>query len=274
MTGQQPSCDLAWLREIFAEDQTFRLLMQHHDYETAAWRGALAAAQNLSHTTSLLSQAVLAAFKKTIEAKGDAEDMSKASTSQQVPPIDPIEGALKSFMERLSRGDPDVLPELRISSQEHPEIWSQCGDLARQAEHAALKLLSGHDPVVQESVFRRAQELKAELAGPSATALEKLLAAQVVVDWLLLNLANQALLPNTTCGRSIPFSMTYSIREILHRQLTRSAQTLADVSRQLGRRGAHADIARLIAGFAADPRKGTEKTAARAAKQPASAPKL
>jgi len=61
MTGQQPSCDLARLQEIFAEDQSFRLLMQHHDYEIAAWSGALAATQNLSQITSLLSQAVLLA---------------------------------------------------------------------------------------------------------------------------------------------------------------------------------------------------------------------
>ena len=93
---------------------------------------------------------------------------------------------MHAFMKRLFLGDPNALPELRTWLQDHPAIWSRCGYLAQQTEQAARDLLAGWNPLIQESVFRRVQELKAELAGPSATAIEKLLASQVVMDWLLL----------------------------------------------------------------------------------------
>ena len=135
--------------------------------------------------------------------------MSKTPKPQEAPPIDPVEIALKSFMDRFSRKDPNALLDLRSWLQDHPEIWSSCGDLARQAEQAVLDLLAGPDPLLRESLFRYVQEIKAELAGPEATALEKLLAGQVVLDWLLLKLADQALLPNSPCGRPIPLTATY-----------------------------------------------------------------
>ena len=207
--------------------------------------------------------------------------MSRTPTSQQALPIDPIEGALKSFMERLFLGDPNALPELRTWLQDHPAIWSQCGDLAQHTEQAARDLLAGWNPLVQEAVFRRVQELKAELAGPSATAIEKLLASQVVMDWLLLNLADQALLPNSAL-RSAHSLQRNLLREDAGDTPYAAHQLRPDLGQGIPIDGAarvRAAIARLTGGEpAVDYQKDIKKTVAdpikgtRAAEHPAAAP--
>jgi hypothetical protein len=63
---------------------------------------------------------------------------------------------------------------LRQVLDAHPEFWQRFGDLALQAQTAWLQLISGKDLLLRESLVRKPDQLKAELAGTDPSPLEKL----------------------------------------------------------------------------------------------------
>jgi hypothetical protein len=91
---------------------------------------------------------------------------------------------LRQLVERAQRGDPEVLPELRAALDAYPALWRHHGDLARHTEEAWLRLISGDNLLLRESVRRQAEELRAELAGPQASPLERQLSERVAACWL------------------------------------------------------------------------------------------
>jgi hypothetical protein len=89
---------------------------------------------------------------------------------------------VRPLLARAERGDPGVLGELRAFLDARPEVWRQAGDLARHAEMAMLDLAAGTNLLVKESITRKLDELKRELAPSSA--LERLVADRVALCWL------------------------------------------------------------------------------------------
>lgn len=87
---------------------------------------------------------------------------------------------LRKLIELAREGHKGVLPVLRRALDERPELWERIGNIAQQVQSAWLELLGGQDLFVKESMGRHAASLRAELAGPDATALEKLQAERVV----------------------------------------------------------------------------------------------
>lgn len=61
------------------------------------------------------------------------------------------------------------------------------GNVAAEVVRLLVKKYAGSNPVIQESVTRKVEELRAELCGPNPTSLEKLLAERVVATWLHLH---------------------------------------------------------------------------------------
>jgi hypothetical protein len=100
------------------------------------------------------------------------------------PDPPPAAGALRWLAERARGGDAAGLAALRQALDEAPEVWRHCGDLAAHAERAWVDLACGSDPLMRESLARTLAELKAELAGPAPTPLERLLVARAAACWL------------------------------------------------------------------------------------------
>ena len=98
------------------------------------------------------------------------------------PPVVLIE--LQELVDRARKGDQAVLPLLREVLDDRPDLWQHAGDLARHAQEAWIKLTAGQDLYIAESLRRRAEELKAELAGPDPTPLERVLSDRAVACWL------------------------------------------------------------------------------------------
>lgn len=109
-----------------------------------------------------------------------------------MPPTPAVE-ALREAVERARRGDRDALPALRAALDEHPEVWEHYGDLAAHAGLAWIELTAGPDLALGEALGRKVAALKAELAGPAPTPLERLLAARVASNWVMLHHADAAL---------------------------------------------------------------------------------
>jgi hypothetical protein len=90
---------------------------------------------------------------------------------------------MRALLLRAQQGDQTVLPQLRELLDNRPELWRQFGDLADHARDALLRLAGGQSLLFRESVVRRMEELRAELAGPEPSPLEKLLVERIVLCW-------------------------------------------------------------------------------------------
>jgi hypothetical protein len=91
---------------------------------------------------------------------------------------------LALLLRRAEGGDQAVLPELRKLLSDHPALWEGYGDLSAQAEASLITLAAGSNLLLAESLLHKTEAMKAELAGPEASPLERLLAARVITCWL------------------------------------------------------------------------------------------
>jgi hypothetical protein len=107
--------------------------------------------------------------------------VATADLPSKAVPTDPNE--LQKLLERAQRGDEKTLPALRELLNK-PHIVEACGDLAAHAENALIRKLSGKDLALSEGLRRKLGALRAELAGPTPTPLERMLVGRVVACWL------------------------------------------------------------------------------------------
>src|SRR5436309_120325 len=86
---------------------------------------------------------------------------------------------LRQLLEGAQRGDLEAQVGLRGALDANPELWQRYRDLAAHAETAWIERAGGLDPVLKQAMAGKVAELKAELAGPSPTPLERLLVERV-----------------------------------------------------------------------------------------------
>jgi hypothetical protein len=91
---------------------------------------------------------------------------------------------IRKLVQRAEQGDLSVLPALRQVLDENPTLWRHYGDLAELAQLTWLNLACGSNLALRESISRRLEELRTELASENALPLEGLLVERVVVGWL------------------------------------------------------------------------------------------
>ena len=92
-----------------------------------------------------------------------------------------------ALIHRAEKGESAALPALR-EMLKTPEIVDLCGgDLARLAQSTLINKFSGKNLAFREALSRKLETLRAELAGPEPTPLERLLVERVVSCWLHLH---------------------------------------------------------------------------------------
>ena len=90
------------------------------------------------------------------------------STTTTTPPKqDEVLEQLQRLVERAEQGDEGVLGELRAALDANAWVWERYGDLGRQSQAAWLQLIAGRNLLLLESTQRKAEQLRAELAGPA-----------------------------------------------------------------------------------------------------------
>ena len=115
------------------------------------------------------------------------------STTTTTPPKqDEVLEQLRQLVERAEQGDASVMGELRVALDANPWVWERYGDLAKQSQAAWLQLIAGRNLLLLEATQRKAAQLRAELAGPQPTPLERLLVERIVSSWLQTNYADSA----------------------------------------------------------------------------------
>jgi hypothetical protein len=139
---------------------------------------------------------------------------------------------LQSLVKRAEQGDESALPELRAALDTNPWIWQRYGDLAQQVQAAWLQLIAGPNLLLRESVERKAEQLRAELAGPEPSPLEKLLVERVIACWLQVQYADAAYAQQASPS---PGQHTAALKRQAgsHQRYLHSIKTLATVRKLL-----------------------------------------
>ncbi len=107
---------------------------------------------------------------------------------QTKEPVDP--GALAELREfedvcrRARKGDASTLPALRKLLASPSTVDLLGGNLAANAEQSFVRALAGEDLAFREALTRKLELMRAELAGPDPTPVERLLVERVAACWL------------------------------------------------------------------------------------------
>jgi hypothetical protein len=91
---------------------------------------------------------------------------------------------LEQILERAERGDASTLPLLRELLQIPGGVEFLGGDLAQTAERSFIRAISADNLKFQAALTRKLEVMRAELAGPNPTPVERLLVERVVICWL------------------------------------------------------------------------------------------
>jgi hypothetical protein len=133
------------------------------------------------------------------------------------------------------RGDSKALAKLHELFDATPSLWDSVGDLAFQAEYSMLEVMAGQNTVVREAVSRKLRKMRKELAGPTPSPLEALLAERIAACWLHLQHAESIYAQAFKQG-SIPLAVgDYHQRRLsrAQRRYVEAIRTLAQVRRLL-----------------------------------------
>lgn len=110
-------------------------------------------------------------------------------TAEPKPTEDPVAettDSVEALLRRAVAGDSAVLPDLRMVLRQ-PEVVDVLGNLARRIEGELVARLTGKDLAFREAVTTRLAAMRADLAGPNASPLERQLVERVVLSWLTLH---------------------------------------------------------------------------------------
>jgi hypothetical protein len=108
-----------------------------------------------------------------------------ATTKQILDGLEPQElERLGPLLARAEQGDPTALSAVREALDRLPQLWQHYGDLALHARQAWVDRAAGGNLLLRETLDRKLEAVRAELAGPAASPLERLLADQIALCWL------------------------------------------------------------------------------------------
>jgi hypothetical protein len=134
------------------------------------------------------------------------------------------------FVQRAQSGDASTLPALRQMLQNPAVVEALGGDLARQAEMSLIAAAAGENLAFKEALIRKLELLRAELAGPNPTPVERLLVERIVACWLQVQDAD--IRYAQAKDLSIPWGDSYQQRmDRAHRRFLSAVKTLALVRR-------------------------------------------
>jgi hypothetical protein len=104
-----------------------------------------------------------------------------------MPPPPEVIAEIEEVTKRAQAGDHAVVPRLRELLEQYPAMWQHVGDMASQAMMIWIVLTAGSDLYARETLSRKAEALREELAGENPSPAIQLLADRVVVTWLMVH---------------------------------------------------------------------------------------
>ena len=138
---------------------------------------------------------------------------------------------LRELVGKANEGDRSVLPRVRALLRTVPEEALRLfgGELSiRGLEDSSARYTN--NPAQQAAIRTKLQMLRADLEGPSATAIEKVLAEQAVRCWLQAQVADRAVAEAGEAGVG-KHRILLQRQDQAHRRLTAALKSLATVRR-------------------------------------------
>jgi len=121
---------------------------------------------------------------------------------------------LRALSRAAEDGDEEARAELkRALLESSPEVIARASDIGRKAAYFLIETAAGEQPLTQYALSARMNLMRAEIAGPDASPLERLLTERVVACWLLVELFEALTAPQLYKAGSesrVPFSATTS----------------------------------------------------------------
>jgi hypothetical protein len=186
--------------------------------------------------------------EKTIPSKPEAPGVANVPNNPQGEKADlPTGEDLSRLLERAEKGDATVLPLLQRVLDKSPAIWQGIGDLSLQAQAALVKLTSGDNLLMCESLLRKLSALKSELNSESSTALERLLAGRVASSWLQISYYDALLAQSRQCSPK-QMKLLQHQQDAAHRRYLAAIKTLATVRKLLTPARSPVEIATQLGG--------------------------
>lgn len=142
---------------------------------------------------------------------------------------------IRDLVRRAEAGDASTLPAIRELLAQPGAVAGLGGDLARRAQESLITAYAGDNLLAREAIATRLEELRTELAGPSPTPVERLLAERAAVCWLhvyqLEVLSAGKLRQGMGAGLAEHFQKTL---DRAHKRYLSALKALADVRRLAG----------------------------------------
>lgn len=139
---------------------------------------------------------------------------------------------LNALLPAVNAGDSSARDQLRAVLAATPHLWTEVGNLGRQAELALVRTAAGDNPVVKEAIVRKLDGLRVEVAGPHPSRLESLLADRIAICWLSLTVAEGTYHQGLERGMSHSDDTFHQQRiERAQRRYLAAIKTLAQVRR-------------------------------------------
>ena len=91
------------------------------------------------------------------------------------------------LVNKANAGDAVSLASLRHYLDEHPEIWQSVGNLSQHVQENHISKIAAGNQLAAESLRKRAEWFRKDLAGPNPSSLEKVAIDSVMAAWFELH---------------------------------------------------------------------------------------
>jgi hypothetical protein len=149
-----------------------------------------------------------------------------------------------------------MLAELEEIFNANPSLWQNAGDLTRMTEQMWLERICGTNLFNGQAMRRHVEAMKRDLAGPSPTPLEKLLAERIAACWLASQHADLAAATGVDTDGAKVTLVKLQQMESANRRLLATMKSLAVVRRLT--EGLKIEISHTHASPATDPDGGAD----------------
>ena len=125
--------------------------------------------------------------RRAKESRGAIRPRKRKNHMNGVNPTEQVAITREEFDElvfRATGGSDEAVADLRDALRANPACYRLLGDLARHVQICLVELITKDAVVAREALNLKMDDLRESLLGEDATALERLVAEEVVASWL------------------------------------------------------------------------------------------
>ena len=143
------------------------------------------------------------------------------------------QATLRALVKQADGGDQAALPSIKQVFDAVPSLWDAFGNIATIAQNALIDLVAGKSIVTREGIRKTMAAMRADVSGPNASPLERLLVERVVACWALSYQADLAYADSLTRASPIESEHCQRRQDRAARQYLAALRSLAVVRRLL-----------------------------------------